>query len=76
MYSSYFSQKTGFEISCKLSPEETIRIKCQSLFSGKNEKYHQFAELGQRHVKVIFWECCVRKVKSIHSLDIPDFKAE
>ena len=27
-YSSYFSQKTGFNISCKLSPLETIYMKC------------------------------------------------
>ena len=29
-----FSQKTGFDISCKLSPVETICMKCQILFSG------------------------------------------
>ena len=36
----YFSQKTGFDISCKLSPSplETICMKCQTLFSGKNKK--------------------------------------
>ena len=34
-YFSYFSQKTGFDISCKLSPKETICMKCQILFSGK-----------------------------------------
>ena len=33
-----FSQKIGFEISCKLSPRETICMTCQSLFSGKNKK--------------------------------------
>ena len=27
-----FSQKTGFDISCKLSPMETICMKCQILF--------------------------------------------
>ena len=32
------SQKTGFDISCKLSPKETICMKCQILFSGKNKK--------------------------------------
>ena len=31
---SYFSQKTGFDISCKLSPQETICMKCQILFFG------------------------------------------
>ena len=32
-----FSQKTGFQISCRLSPVEieTICLKCQNLFSGK-----------------------------------------
>ena len=29
-----FFQKTGFDISCKLSPLETICMKCQILFSG------------------------------------------
>ena len=33
-----FCQKTGFYISCKLSPMETICIKCLILFSGKNKK--------------------------------------
>ena len=37
-YFSYFSQTTGFGISCKLSPMETIRMKCQILFSGENKK--------------------------------------
>ena len=32
---SYFSQNTGYDISCKLSP---ICIKCQILFSRKNKK--------------------------------------
>ena len=42
-YFSYFSQKTGFDFSCTLSPQETMCMKCQSLFSGKNKKkYHQF----------------------------------
>ena len=30
-----FSQETGLDISCKLSPMETICMKCQLLFSGK-----------------------------------------
>ena len=33
-----FSQKIGFDISCKLSALETICMKCQILFSGKNKK--------------------------------------
>ena len=35
---SYFSLKTRFDISCKLSPLETICMKCQIFFSGKNKK--------------------------------------
>ena len=37
-YFSYVSQKIGFSILCKLAPEETVCMKCQSLFSGKNKK--------------------------------------
>ena len=32
----YFYQETGLDISCKLSPLETICMKCQNLFSGEN----------------------------------------
>ena len=35
-YFSHFTQKTGFDISCKLSPAETICMTYESLFSGKN----------------------------------------
>ena len=38
MFFFLFSQKTGFDISYKLSSVETICMKCQILFSGKNEK--------------------------------------
>ena len=38
IFFSYFFQKTGFDISRKLSQMETICIKCQILFSGKNKK--------------------------------------
>ena len=34
----YFSLKTGFDISCKLSPMETICMKCQILLTGKKKK--------------------------------------
>ena len=37
-YFSYFSEKIGFGISCKLSPKETICMKCLSIFSQKNKK--------------------------------------
>ena len=32
----YFSPKTGFDISCQLSPKQTIRVKGQILISRKN----------------------------------------
>ena len=35
---SCFSQKTGFEISCKLPSVETVCNEYQILFSGKNKK--------------------------------------
>ena len=34
----FFSQKIGFDISCKLSAKETIWVKCQNLFTGKDWK--------------------------------------
>ena len=34
----FFFQKISFDISCKLSPNETICVKCQSLFSGQDMK--------------------------------------
>ena len=37
-YFSYFSQETGCDISCKLSPLETTCMKCQLLFSVENKK--------------------------------------
>ena len=46
-YFSIFPQKTGFDISCKLSPWETICMKCQSLFSCQI-KNNQF---------VVCWVC-------------------
>ena len=48
----FFFQKTGFGISCKLSPEEKICMQCQSLFSGKNIVTFLSAELSQWVVKV------------------------
>ena len=35
-----FSKKTRFDISFKLSPMETICLKCQNLFSWKNKKQY------------------------------------
>ena len=36
---SYFSQKTGFDIPCKLPPFEKVCMKCQTCFLGKIRKY-------------------------------------
>ena len=38
----YFFQKTGFGSSCKLSPLETICMKCQNMFSGKKCRLLKF----------------------------------
>ena len=59
-YFSYFSEKTDFDISCKLSPMETVCIKCQILFSRENKKNINLpsAELAQRVVKVIQQKIC------------------
>ena len=51
----FFSQNTGYDSSCKLSPKETICMKCKILFSGKNKKNIinlLSAENAQRVVKV------------------------
>ena len=37
-YFSYFNQKIGFQISCKLSPKETVCMKSESLFYGISKK--------------------------------------
>ena len=34
----FFFQKTEFDISCKLSPVETICMKRQIMFSGENQE--------------------------------------
>ena len=49
-----FSQKTGFDNLCKLSPLETICMKCLNLFSGKNKKNINLlsVELAQKMLKV------------------------
>ena len=39
IFFSYFSQKTGLDISDKLSIGDNC-VKCQILFSGKNKKKH------------------------------------
>ena len=56
-YFSYFSQKTGFDISCKLSPMETICMKCQNCFLEKIRKQDclQWRQIAW-NVKLVFWE--------------------
>ena len=55
-YYSYFSQKTGFIFHANfLQRTETICMKCQILFSGKNKKNIislSFAELAQSLIKL------------------------
>ena len=53
-FSDFFSWKTGFDIPCKLSPQETICMKCQILFSGNNKKNINLlsAEIAERVVMV------------------------
>ena len=50
----FFFEKIGFDTSCKLSPKETICMKCQNQSSWKNKKNINLlsAELAQRMVKV------------------------
>ena len=43
---SYFSQKTGFDISCKLSPWETICMKYQSMFLDKKNQKKKITNLS------------------------------
>ena len=47
-----FFPENRFDISCKLSPMETICMKCQNLFSRKNKK--------------IFLKCHLLKFLTIH----------
>ena len=51
-----FFLRIGFDISCKLSPFETVCMKCQILFCGKNKKNItnlSSAESAQRVVHVM-----------------------
>ena len=54
MFFLNFFEKSGFDISCKLSPLGIICMKCQNLFSGKIRKISclSSAELAQRVVMV------------------------
>ena len=50
----YFPQEVGFDISCKLSPEETICMNYHSLFSGEKK----FRKLFQNVVCWMFYPAC------------------
>ena len=49
----FFSQKISFYISCKVSSLETICIKCQSLFSGKNKKKNSINLSSPEFVQIV-----------------------
>ena len=56
----YFYQIIDFNIICKLSPKETVCIKCQSLISGKSKKNNinlLSAKFAQTVVKVNHKHC-------------------
>ena len=72
---SYFPHKTSFDVSCKLSPLETICMKCQNLFSRKNKKKnHQLMchllTLAQRVIMVKAEIPAQLSSHSIHSFRI------
>ena len=55
-----FSRKIGSDISCKLSPYETICMKCQSLFSGENKKsFFGFSPAAQKVVDILFYDSSI-----------------
>ena len=48
-----FPLKIGFDTSCKLSPKETICMRCLILFSGENKKFFKMlsAEIFTQHAE-------------------------
>ena len=76
-YFSYFSYKRDFDISCKLSPLETVCIKCQSLFSGEKQKKNKkiklsSAEIAQSVVKVNYLLKCLETSGPVANSVDPD----
>ena len=58
-----FPRKTGSDISCKLSPMETICMRCQILFSGENERYFKMLSCEkilprEPRLKNVIYCCC------------------
>ena len=66
-----FFPETGFDISCKLSPQETICMKCQSLFSGKKNKKNIINLLSavyvQRVAKINMPEYVIASFSAAHT---------
>ena len=72
-YLSYFPYKIKFEVSHKLSAKETICIKCQSLFPGKNKKHiiiFSAVEFAQRVAEVKGY-CMLNSLLRVCSFFIP-----
>ena len=60
-YISYLSQKTEFDISCKVSPLMTTCTKCQNLFSGKNKKnITNLSSAEVAHMVKVKTDCCMK----------------
>ena len=70
---TYFFKKIGFDSTCKLSPEETICMKCQILFSGKNKIKYNY--LLRRQFMCNVNSYFLRKIRKIsliyHLLNLP-----
>ena len=67
---SYFSQKIGFDISCRLSPKERNCMKWQNIFYWKKNAIHlSSAEFTQTVVMVI-----LLKVQQIHFIMLQPFE--
>ena len=62
---SYFSQETGFDISGKLSPMETICMKFQILFPGKNN-INLSAEFAQKVRKVNYVAVRCNRIRLVY----------
>ena len=52
------SQETGFDISCKLSPMETICMKCQILFRKSN--HFELQERLYSHIQQQYERVCIK----------------
>ena len=64
IFFSLFLQKTGFDTACKLSPLETICMKCQILFPGKNGKNISIGHL----LKILPRVLSIKIMVNIHTI--------